>query len=239
MYNVLISSRNIKFVKRVLPNLSNNIDKVKIHNITTTEQETITEIISGAIDIIIFDNNENKLNIINVLRKLKNSFIFPFPTFIVFDNDINKLKKYNESNQISLFFEKNLETSVLIDSMKAIIFAKEEKQSKELYENRAFDELSSIGFNPSHNGTKYLVYSSILVKLNRNEDITNNLEKYVYSVIANNYHTNIGNIKSNIHKAIKWAYQINDNEILANYFRIKDGSIATPKLAISILARKI
>lgn len=239
MYNVLISSRNIKFIKKILPNLSNNIDKVKICNITTTEQETISEIISGAIDIIIFDNYENKLNIIKIMKELKNSFIFPFPTFIVFDSDINKLKKYKESNQISLFFPKNIETNVLIDSMKAIIFAKEEKKSKEFYENKAFDELSSIGFNPSHNGTKYLVHCSVLVKINRNEDLTNNLEKYVYSIVANNYHTTICNIKSNIQKAIKWAYEKADEEVLSNYFRIKDESIATPKLAISILARKI
>lgn len=239
MYNVLISSRNIKFIKKILPSLSNNIEKVKITNITTTEIETISEIISGAIDIIVFDNSENKLNIINILRELKNSFIFPFPTLIVFDSDINKLKKFKESDQISLFFQKDIETDILIDSMKAIIFAKEEKQSKEIYENKAFDELSSIGFNPAHNGTKYLVYASIIVKLNRNEDLTNNLEKYVYSIIANKYHTNSCNIKSNIQKAIKCAYEIVDKETLSNYFSIKDSSIATPKLAISIIARRI
>lgn len=239
MYNVLISSRNIMFIKKVLPSLSNSIDKVKITNITTTEKETLSEIISGSIDIIVFDNNENKLNIINILKELKNSFIYPFPTIIVFDSDIAKLKKFQESDQISLFLPKSLETTTLIDSLKAIIFSAEKKHSKEYYENKAFDELSSIGFNPAHNGTKYLVYSSVFVKLCRNEDLTNNLEKSVYAVLANKYHTTILNIKSNILKAIKKAYERTDPKIISEYFRIKDNSFATPKLIISIVSRKI
>lgn len=239
MYNILISSRDFNFIKKILPTLSYNIDTIRITDITNNEKETITAILTGAIDIIIFDNSNNKLNIFNILDQIKNYFIFPFPILIVASSNILDFENCNKNNPIRKFINKNITTNNLIKIIENLLLELQEKNTKEIYEKKAFNELSKIGFKVSHNGTKYLVYSTIIVKLCKNDELTNTFEKHIYSIIANKYNTNIYNVKSNMLKAISYAYKHMDREVLTKYFQIQDNSNATPKLIVSILSRKI
>lgn len=239
MYNILISSRDVNFIKKILPILSYNIDNIRVTDITSNEKETITSILTGAIDIIIFDNCNNKLNIFKILEQIKNYFIFPFPLLIVVGSNILEFENCNKNSLIRKFINKNITTNNLIKIIKNLLLELQEKNTKEIYERNAFNELSKLGFKVSHNGTKYLVYSTIIVKLCKNDELTNTFEKHIYSIIASKYNTNIYNVKSNMLKAIAYAYKHMDREVLTNYFQIQDNSNATPKLIVSILSRKI
>lgn len=239
MYNVLISSRDINFIKKILPNLSHNIENIRVTDISTNEQETISAILSGTIDIILFDNHQTKLNIFNILEKLKSSFIFPFPVLIVLGSSLIELEKCNENTLINKFIYKNSNIEKIVKRFKEITLELQEKHSKKIYEEKAFKELSNLFFNSSHNGTKYLVYSTLILKFCKNDDFTNKFEKNVYAVIAQNFNTSICNVKSNILKAIDYAYRHGSSEKIAKYFHIYDNSKATPKLIVTILARKI
>lgn len=239
MYNVLISSRDISFVKKILPNLSHNIENIRTTDISTDEQETISAILTGTIDIILFDNQQNKMNIFRILENLKNSFIYPFPALIVLGTNNIELEKCNENNLIYNFIYKNSNIDKIVNKIKDLTMELQEKSSRKTYEEKAFKELSNLYFNPSHNGTKYLVYSTLILKFCKNNDFTNKLEKNVYALISQNFNTNICNVKSNILKAIDYAYKHGDKEQLSQYFHIYDNSKATPKLIVTILARKI
>lgn len=240
MYNILISSRDINFIKKILPVLSYNIENIHITNITTTENETIATILSGTIDIIIFDNYKNKLNIFSILKQLNNSFLYPFPILVVLGKYPFEHKNCINNKLIREFIykeTKNVEKIVSI--IKDLVLELQTKNNWKIYEKNAFTELSNIGFKVSHNGTKYLVYSSIIVKLCKNDELTNIFEKNIYSIIAKKYNTNIYNVKSNMLKSIGYAYKHTNRELLNNYFQIQDNSNATPKLIVTILSKKI
>lgn len=239
MYNILISSRDINFIKKILPNLSHNIENIRITDIVTNDEETVSALLTGAIDIIIFDNCNNKSNIFNILEQIKNYFIFPFPTLIVLGSTILELENYNENNLIRKFINKNINVDSFINIIKNLVSELQEKSSRKIYEEKAFSELSNLFFNPSHNGTKYLVYSTLILKFCKNDDFTNKFEKNVYAVIAKNFNTSICNVKSNILKAIDYAYKHGNIEKISKYFHIYDNSKATPKLIVTILARKL
>ena len=235
MYSILIASRNIDFTKELLMRLSNDMEEVKINYITTTECETINAIISGTVDIVAFDDLRRELSIDNVFLKLNNLYISAFPKVILISSNIRTL--YN--NRKILFLHEEIKIEKIVDDIKSIIFSLEEKKNRKFYESKILYEFCNIGFKLSHKGTKYLVEAIILVKLCKNEDFSTNLERNIYSIIATRHHTNVGNVKSNIQKAIYYIYRYNDREEISKYFCIKDNSNVSSKAIISIMCNKI
>jgi len=85
----------------------------------------------------------------------------------------------------------------------------------------------------SHKGTLYLIDTLMIICSNENYFITmSNIEKNVYTQIANKYNANISTIKSNIVKATENMYKINyiNNSHVIKY---------TPKIVIYDLVNKI
>lgn len=114
MYNILITSRDIIFIKTILSQLSKNIDSIKITNIATSEFETISDIISGNIDIAIFDNKEKIFNIENILDEISNYFLCNYPIVINIDSNSIEIKKNRKSQFISTYDEKNYNINNII-----------------------------------------------------------------------------------------------------------------------------
>ena len=236
MYNILITSRDIIFIKTILSQLSKNIDSIKITNIATSEFETISDIISGNIDIAIFDNKEKIFNIENILDEISNYFLFNYPIVINIDSNSIEIKKNRKSQFISTYDEKNYNINNIIAK---IVLQKDKKKNKKNYKKFIYNELMKLGFNPSHRGTRYLIDSILLIKFSMNEDCISKLEKNVYLNIAKKYKTNASNVKSNILKAINYGYITSDYNIVSKYFNICDNYKITPKLIISTIINKI
>lgn len=129
MYNILITSRDIIFIKTILSQLSKNIDSIKITNIATSEFETISDIISGNIDIAIFDNKEKIFNIENILDEISNYFLCNYPIVINIDSNSIEIKKNRKSQFISTYDEKNYNINNIIAK---IVLQKDKKKIKKI-----------------------------------------------------------------------------------------------------------
>ena len=182
MINVLIVIEEINYSKIMLNMLNKLNNNIRFCAITSNKEETSIALKNHNIDIILLDSKlDSKIRC--VLKDNKFS-IFLFKTkndnVKYYDKDCNSLtieeliNKFDESKRL-----KNMQ----------------EQLQKEKIQN----ELEYLGYNPSYNGTKYLV-ESIYILSNMTDDMNEdyNLERNIYPIVAKKYHKTMHNVKCNI-----------------------------------------
>ena len=206
MYNLLICSSNLSFIKSIFNTIPYSCNKFRIVNIARSFKETKKMIGSGFIDGIIVDNYKCSIDIKYIQKIIYDSNLFPLPSIIIYSKiEKNKIENNNLIKIIQICPEKNEKLDIEILTK----LQTENKKSLENMEDNARRELKKIGFKLSHRGTNYIIRTVILLKLSNNEEFFYNLEKNIYSIISLENKTSIENIKSNILKAINCAYKNN------------------------------
>lgn len=238
MIKTIIVDDNIQYCRHIINHIVNKSKNMQLIYVAVDGEEALTILAKEKIDLIILDLKIPKVSGIEVLAHIEQTIKNEIPGVFCISADNELLHKAYQHTKLLLADYSNKMEPIEDTYNKIQRLANEIESSRNLKKLKAIiqEELETIGFNIKYKGTKYLLESIIYV-YNNNLELLENLEKYVYPVIAAQNRKNTQNIKTNIIKACELVYLYQDNEVIKNYFLIDIKP--TPKLVIKKILDKI
>lgn len=242
MVNVLIADDNWNYARNLMAFINEKSNKVRVTNITINGEETL-KVLNGnnLIDIVLLDLKMPIYSGIEVIEKLDreqrekyyNSFIIISGEFeLMEDSEI----RYNQV--VNRILPKTLSMEQIVAQINGLIIEREENQDLKNIKAKITNELLYLGYDFSNKGTRYLIEAIELIYI-RGENFMENLNKYVYPIIAQRYNQSTNNIKCNIIRATENMYY-NCNEMkLVNYFSLQMTMKPNIKTVINTVLIKI
>ena len=216
--NALLIIKDINTSINLINKINSINTNISIYKILTNLPDNFEIITNHSIDIIIIDY-ENLKNIQKIDLSLLENLV-KYLIIISNSSDILlfKICKFSKENS---FFDtlKKLNSTI----------------SDEIYtKNFISNELKYIGYNPSYNGTKYLIECIYYIYQNYSTYSDNSFAN-VYSIISKKYKTSINTLKCNISRATSIMFSENDEEKLKSYL----GIYTLPKTGYRIIIQTI
>lgn len=224
MINTLIVSNDIDYLKKLVNMIISKFNEIYISYIATSKEEICHILSNNHIELIIFDLKFSKQETIDIIQKI---------------NSINKIEKSNiivalKNKTITKVINKpyyetkisETQEKIIYNSLKEIVKLNQKKNYS--IRQNIISELINIGYNIKHIGTHYVFEAIYIIYETGDWDMIDNLEKNVYSLIAQRHDKSINNIKTNIIKATHLRKKTNVME-----------DIYTPKIIISNILVKI
>lgn len=109
---------------------------------------------------------------------------------------------------------------------------------EENIKNKIYKELKFLHYNMSYNGTRYLA-DTIYELFCRDIDLTDNLKKNIYPLVAKKYKKSVNTICGNIKQATKAMYLDCDEKIIMQYFNYSSSYFPKLKEIIFTILIKI
>lgn len=240
MINLLIADSNIEYIKKIMYIINSTFDNVRIFNISTSAYETL-EILNNSndIDIVLLEMQNSFFNTKKIIEQLskKDKYI---KSVIILTNNSNLIEfvKTLESQIIYNIVSKKADSKVLIENINKLINEKSLNYDITSIRNKASEELTSIGYNLSHIGTKYLI-DAVEISYSHNNNLTKNLNKNIYPLIAQRHMQTINNIKISINRATEAMYYNCRETILVNYFNLSTVQKPNIKTVIDTVTAKL
>lgn len=185
---------------------------------------------------IVIQNFWEKVYIIKILKtKYEISNSINFQLIIANSNnlsniDLIKLKKKYSFILYKIIIENNKRKIKIVHSPNNLSYIN--------IDDKIYDELEKINYNHIYIGTEYLKESIKFDYLKYNREASN-IQKQLYSLVANEYKTSIFNVKNNIIKATNLMYLNCDIIKLKKYFNFDYDYKPTPKIVIKTIVNKI
>ncbi len=201
MIKTLIIDNNFHFVQWIINTISNQIPDVKVENIACTGKEALEIIESKNIDLILLDLQITKINGIAVLRKMQAINLLKVPKIIIISSDMKYIDEIKQNKDVYNIILKNENEDVIIRKIKQVVWAINYEMNYKNVKEKILQEISGMGYNIKHLGTKYLVEAITYIYESNNYDLTDNLEKNVYKYIAYKHKKTTKNIANNISKS--------------------------------------
>ena len=126
---------------------------------------------------------------------------------------------------------------MILSVINEFIYRKMTYKREEKIKNKIFNEISYLGFDITHKGTKYLLESIEYIILNPEKEVSK-LERDIYPVLSKKYGESIHNIKCSINRATTSMYYECDVNKLKNIF-ILDDIKPSVKTIIDTIVNKI
>ena len=184
MIRTLIVDDNMQYCKHIINYIIAESKNLQISYLATDGEEAMKFLSKQEVELLILDLKLPKISRIEILESLtkikhsKNMKVFLLsgdtellykaclhPMVVSYANKIEPIQiTYNKIQKIANEIEKNMN----------------EKNVKVIFHK----ELATLGFNFKYKGTKYLLDSIMYIYLSSNINLLDNLEKYVYKVIA-------------------------------------------------------
>lgn len=227
MIKAIIVDDNIEYSKNILNCIINKIEDIHITHIAVTGEEAINIISSNDIDLVFLDLKLPDYNGIDVIKKINTLNNIKQISYIIISGELSLINKLIDNKNILTIINKlddneNIYNKIF-NSIHTLNYIKNEKEIKKFI----LSEISNMGYNLKHKGTKYIIESINYIYESNNMDLLDNLEKNVYVYIPYKYKKSINNIKTNIIRATNY---IPANNLLEKY---------TPKSVISSILVKI
>lgn len=219
MINILIAENDINYAKEIINLINSNFENARIFNISTSGYETL-ELLKDStnIDIILLESCMPDLNIVEIISKLSS-----YPKIDKYINSIIILANDNfkslKTKMIYCSFFKNSNYKLLVESLNKIIIEKGLNHITCDVRNRITNELTSLKYSLSHIGTKYLIDTIEIIYFN-GDNLTMNLSKNVYSILAKHYNRTCSSIKVSIIRATEAMYYNCPENKLMEYFKL-------------------
>lgn len=229
MNKILIASKNLDFIKRIINSI--NDEKLKVVNLCTNFQEILHNLMYYEIDFLIIDFSLTIVEINDIIN-LCNEIIKNNPIIFLSSNKNIEIKYSN-----IYFFNKEIDANFIINYLKYLVKYNSSIKKDDLeLENKIKEEMTKMGFEMKNKGD-YLIISVIkYIILNKN--IGNNLERDIYPIIALNMGIPEKQIKWNINYSINSIYDAK-HDIICRYLNIKSFEKPTSKLVISTLLNRL
>jgi len=224
MFNILIASNNLEFIKSASHEVS-RIGFTRICGIVSTFEELKEFLLKNRPNLVILpDLFYTKLD------KVRNNV-----SFIVFSDNI-KMQCKKEGNVI--YLSSSVPIKISYPAINSFICKKNSKYLMYLISNL----LIRFNFDFSLVGTRYLLDSIFYCFVNRNSSVLDNLENNVYTYIAKKHNTSASNVKSSIIRVINMVCLDSDTtsfKEISSYFQTDSLRRLTPKIVICVIVNKL
>lgn len=238
MLNLLIANKNLQNLQDLLNYISLYIPDIRISYLAKTGREAIYALNDHHYDIVLIDYKLPIYDGLDILQKLTIAKQDQYKKSIIFlTNDITLSKNILSHNMIFDSFLNTESFSVIISSLKKLVKSKQDNENNAYIKTKIINELQTIGYNLSHNGTHYIAESVLLIAA-FNYD-AENLSKNIYPKVSKIYNKSLNNIKTNIITATDAAYKNIDAIILKKYLKIPNNIKPTAKMVINAVLQKI
>ena len=224
MYNILIASKDINYIKSVINELSCIQKRVRISHICTIQQEIIWALQNNSSNMIKLDIN----NLSN--RLISNSSIKNIKVVVISEKERPTLEYFGKQ-PISKVIPKNKGGKYLVKQIEKII----ENEFEENVNKKIIREVEYLHYDLSSIGTSYLIDTILIARKKK----MLNLEKDIYKTIANKYSKSVNNIKWNIYNATNNMYYECESNKLKEYFKFYQDTKPKVKMVISTILNKI
>lgn len=236
MVNMLIANKDISKLKELINDMTAN-KSIRIAQVATEGEETLTALNGDNIDVALIDLNLPNITGIDILKKLT--------------EEENEKPKYKDSIMIiaediemaqNIVGNKMIYDYILEGTNKNEMMYKIDRmiQEKDLEENRKkiIKELKYLGYNIEYVGTNYLAETILQMYINR-ELMLENLQQEIYPLVSKVYNKSVHNIKCNINRATDCMYYECDSARLKEYFGFYDDTKPTAKTVMFTVLNKI
>lgn len=241
MTNILIADDNFSYARNLMYYINTTSKNARVCVIAINGKETV-DILNkmNNIDIVLLDLKMPVFNGIEVIKMLSVEQINKYKQSFIIISGENSLMKNEVLNKDIIYkiLPKTLNMSQIVTQIDNLIKEKEDNKNTDNLEQKIMDELLYLGCDISHKGTKYLADIINMVFI-RGEKLTENLNKYVYPVIAKRYNQSINNIKCNVIRAIETMYYNCKEQELIDYFLLQDISKPSVKTVINMVLLKL
>ena len=225
MINILIIEDDINYCQKIINNLNQTNNNIRVFAILTDIDDIINTLSKGKIDIILLDIDlANK--VYKQIKKYEKSIVLMLNIYY----PKNKIKEFSN---IFEYFYKNASIQEINNKIKKIIDLKSNNIKTEIQK-----ELYYLGYNPKYNGTKYLI-EAIYILYTKGNYIDDNLEKEIYPIIAKKHYKSINNIKCNIINATDTMVCECEENKLVEYLGFYNYSKPGPKKIIGTVLNKL
>lgn len=238
MLNLLIANKNLQNLQDLLNYISLYIPDIRISYLAKTGKEALHALIDYHYDIILLENKLDFYDGLDIIERLPYEKRNEYKHSILFLSNDKKLNKNLKSHDMIFdTFSSTEPISTIISSLKKLVNSKQENSKTTNIKNKIINELQTIGYNLSHNGTHYIAESVLLIAtLNYNSE---NLSKNIYPKVSQIYNKSLNNVKTNIITATDAAYKNIDKITLKKYLRIPDNVKPTAKMVINVILQKL
>ncbi len=239
MINVLFLCNNMKYYKKLSNCLNMRNPDIRICGVSDNFKELFFLLSKQYVDKIIIDLD--KCLDFSVLKD-----------FLKNNNNYNKhivflLNNFYNYNNIIENYDYVIKTSEIIDVAEKInlLFIQEmvtnfnNNSSEMIIKGKIISELKFLLYNFSHLGTIYILESIYILYILKNYNYYNNLEKYIYPLVAKKYGKSSHNIKCNIRNATDIMLLENKQEKIKLYLETDNLSKCKSKRVIKIILKKI
>lgn len=237
MLNVLIADDNIDYAINLMNYINEDNTIIRVCNIAKDGQKTL-DILNDEnnIDIILLDYQMPIYNGEEILEKIENKDKY-VDSCIVISGEIESVIKMRQCNLVHSILFKTLSMEEIKSKILELVEYKEFIRKNEIIDKKILNEVLYLGYDVSHKGTKYLV-DAIKYVLS-DEYSLDNLEKFVYPIIAKKYHDTLYNIKCRIHKETNLMYYNCEIKRLKSYFKMEDDMKPKIKTVITMIINNI
>lgn len=239
MLNLLVADDNFDYARNLVNFILSRDSEIRLVNISTDGDEAINNIRTNSIDILILDLKMPILSRIDVLHKLKDEVLYRKPIIIVVSEESKLITEIRNDTQVNCYINKSQGLEYIYDKIENIILENDLIRNEKRIRQDILNELLCLGYNVKHRGTRYLLETIEIACQFKEDQLINNIEKYLYSQIANKHSKSIQNVKSNIIKATDCMYVESDKNRINEYFNFLSDYKPTPKLVISTIVSKI
>lgn len=234
MVNILIVDNKIDFAMSLI-NLLNKNENIRVCAIAKNANEATK---------IIKENNNISAILLNLpiknvkfLDSLKNNRKYQKSYIVIYDKR-SKICNFINNNSIYTLIDKCEKKEVILSVINEFIYRKMTYKREEKIKNKIFNEISYLGFDITHKGTKYLLESIEYIILNPEKEVSK-LERDIYPVLSKKYGESIHNIKCSINRATTSMYYECDVNKLKKYFYFRDDIKPSVKTIIDTIVNKI
>lgn len=242
MLNLLIADDNIDYARNLMHFINSTFDNVRVSDISIDGKETL-EILNkeNNIDIVLLDLNMPFFNGIEIINHLSNEQINKYTnSFIIISGETQMIQQVLSLNCKIIYkvLSKSLDLMTIVNNIKELINERLLNENINKVKIKISNQLTSIGYSLSHNGTEYLT-DIIEMTYFRGEELIRNLNKYVYPIIAKRYNQSTANIKISIIRATEAMYYNCHEEKFLDYFCLNVASKPNIKTVIKTVLLKL
>ena len=239
MINILIADDNIFFAKQLM-NCININREVKVLCIAMTGSEALERLNDADdIDIFVLDLKMPVYNGLEVLEKINKDKKEKYKhSCIVLSGEIEYIQRLRENDMVIRCLYKGMEFNEIISKIMEEVKNKIQEKKSENFKNAIINQITYIGYNRAHLGTKYLIDVIHFMLLNKDYEC-DNLKKYIYPYIAIKNNTSVHNVKNNIERATNAMYYNCEHMRLKKYFNLQDEYKPNIKTIIYTILDKI
>lgn len=182
MVNILIVDNKIDFAMSLI-NLLNKNENIRVCAIAKNANEA-TKIIKENNNISAILLNLSIKNV-KFLDSLKNNRKYQKSCIVIYDKR-SKICNFINNNSIYTLIDKCEKKEVILSVINEFIYRKMTYKREEKIKNKIFNEISYLGFDITHKGTKYLLESIEYIILNPEKEVSK-LERDIYPVLSKKY----------------------------------------------------